>query len=397
MKEGWEEKKLGDVCKKNSNIKWQKNDETEYQYIDLSSVSRDSLTILETSVVSSKNAPSRAKKIVEEDDVIFATTRPTLRRVTIIEKDLDNQICSTGFAVMRANSEKILPQFIFYFLQTEYFIERMETLQRGASYPAVSDTDVNNSLIPIPPLSEQKEIVATLDEAFAAIDTAKYNIKKNIENANELFQSRLNDIFSRKGEGWEEKRLGDVCIVERGSSPRPINKYITDNEDGVNWIKIGDVNENDKYVWKTDQKITKEGAKKSRFVNVGDFILSNSMSFGRPYIMKIPGYIHDGWFVLRLPSELNPDYFWQLLASPYLKKQFEELAAGAIVKNISSVLVKKAIIPLPPFNVQDEIVKETENLHSILNNLQKHYQQKLSNLEDLKQSLLQKAFAGELT
>ncbi len=77
--------------------------------------------------------------------------------------------------------------------------------------------------------------------------------------------------------GWELKKLGEACIVERGSSPRPIKNFITEEEDGVNWIKIGDVNENDKYVWSTKQKITKQGAEKSRFVDVGDFILSNSI------------------------------------------------------------------------------------------------------------------------
>jgi len=98
-------------------------------------------------------------------------------------------------------------------------------------------------------------------------------------------------------EGWEVKALKDVCIVERGSSPRPIKNFITEDENGVNWVKIGDTKGVEKYIYKTNQKITKEGAKKSRFVDVGDFILSNSMSFGRPYIMKTQGYIHDGWFV----------------------------------------------------------------------------------------------------
>lgn len=108
-------------------------------------------------------------------------------------------------------------------------------------------------------------------------------------------------------QGWEEKKLGEVCVVERGSSPRPIQKYQTDNEDGVNWIKIGDTKGVDKYITKTKEKITKEGAEKSRYVKEGDFILSNSMSFGKPYIMKTDGYIHDGWFVFRLPDYIDKD------------------------------------------------------------------------------------------
>ena len=122
--------------------------------------------------------------------------------------------------------------------------------------------------------------------------------------------------------GWIEKPLGQLVIVERGSSPRPIKSFITDDEDGVNWIKIGDATKGQMYIDSTKQKITQEGAKKSRYVGIGDFILSNSMSFGLPYIMAIPGYIHDGWFVIRLPKEINSNYFYYLLSSSYLKNQF---------------------------------------------------------------------------
>ena len=93
-------------------------------------------------------------------------------------------------------------------------------------------------------------------------------------------------------EGWEVKKLGDVLSIERGGSPRPISKYLTNAEDGINWIKIADATASDKYIYETKQKITKEGLQKTRMVNKGDFILSNSMSFGRPYIMKTKGCIH---------------------------------------------------------------------------------------------------------
>jgi type I restriction enzyme S subunit len=113
-----------------------------------------------------------------------------------------------------------------------------------------------------------------------------------------LFQSK------KKGDDWEENTLNEVCIVKRGSSPRPIKKYITENEDGINWIKIGDTKNVNKFIYRTAQKITKEGAEKSRYVKKGDFILSNSMSFGKPYIMKSNGCIHDGWFKLEVHNFL---------------------------------------------------------------------------------------------
>ena len=193
-------------------------------------------------------------------------------------------------------------------------------------------------------------------------------------------------------EGWEYKKLGDACIVERGSSPRPIRDYITDSEDGVNWIKIGDTNKNEKYVTSTKQKITKKGAEKSRFVEVGDFILSNSMSFGRPYIMKVSGYIHDGWFVLRLPKDINSDYFWYLLSSPLLIEQFNLLAAGAIVKNISGDLVKKAELPIPPLPEQKQIVAILDKAFSAIHQAKANIEKNIQNAKDLLLSSKNKIF-----
>lgn len=146
----------------------------------------------------------------------------------------------------------------------------------------------------------------------------------------------------------------------------------------------------------TAQKITLEGAKQSRFVKEGDFILTNSMSFGRPYIMKISGYIHDGWFVLRLNISIDTDYFYYLLSSQFVQSQFAQLASGAVVKNISGDLVKKAILPIPPLTDQHVIVERLLELSTETQHLQSLYQRKLAALDELKKSLLHRAFAGQL-
>lgn len=157
-------------------------------------------------------------------------------------------------------------------------------------------------------------------------------------------------------DGWVKKTLGEVCVVERGSSPRPIERYLTDSSDGVNWVKIGDTKNVDKYIRSTKQKITREGAEKSRRVDPGDFILSNSMSFGKPYVMATSGYVHDGWFILRLLESIDVDFFHYLLSSDFVQAQFISLAAGSVVKNISKDLVKRAVFPIPPLPEQKQIV-----------------------------------------
>jgi len=160
---------------------------------------------------------------------------------------------------------------------------------------------------------------------------------------------------------WDLVRLESVCSIARGASPRPIDKFITDDPKGVSWIKIGDVNENDKFITKTAEKITKEGAEKSRYVKIGDFILSNSMSFGRPYILKIDGCIHDGWLLMtEFSDKLNKDYLYEILSYEDTQLQFSHSAAGGVVKNLNKDRVSVTKIPLPPMKVQLQIVKEIE-------------------------------------
>ena len=150
----------------------------------------------------------------------------------------------------------------------------------------------------------------------------------------------------------------DVFTLYRGSSPRPIINYLTTSDDGVNWIKIGDMPSNGNKVTSCSERITKEGAKKSRKVNKGDIILSNSMSFGKPYILEIDGYIHDGWFVIRNYQKfLDKNYLCQLIASNIVQKQYKSTAAGGVVKNISSDLVNSVKVGIPSIDEQKKIAQ----------------------------------------
>ena len=158
-------------------------------------------------------------------------------------------------------------------------------------------------------------------------------------------------------EGWEYKKLGEVCRIERGGSPRPIKDFITNSPDGLNWIKIGDTDPQGKYIYSTKEKIKPEGLRKSRWVEVDEFLLSNSMSFGRPYILKTNGCIHDGWLVLRdYQNSLIIDYFYYLLISPHVQNQFRTKAQGSTVSNLNTDRVADVNIAFPPLSEQQSIV-----------------------------------------
>ena len=159
---------LAELTKSTENIKWKESDGV-YQYIDLSSVDRNLNTITETAEITFENAPSRAQKIVQKNDIIFATTRPTLRRYTIIDDDYDGQVASTGYCVLRA-SDKVLPKWIYYNIAKTEFNNYVEKNQKGASYPAISDAEVKNFKIPVPSIEEQKRIVSILDKFDALVN-----------------------------------------------------------------------------------------------------------------------------------------------------------------------------------------------------------------------------------
>lgn len=163
---------------------------------------------------------------------------------------------------------------------------------------------------------------------------------------------------------WKTYKLEELIDIVRGASPRPIQEYITEDASGVNWIKIGDTDVNSKYIKKTKEKITSEGAKKSRFVHKGDFVLSNSMSYGRPYIMDIEGCIHDGWLKLyNFDSTIDRDYLYYILSANFVQNQFHILASGGTtVNNLNIDRVKQVRIPIPPKNIQKKIIKEIEAL-----------------------------------
>ncbi len=179
-------------------------------------------------------------------------------------------------------------------------------------------------------------------------------------------------------------KLNDILSITRGASPRPISNYITNESDGVNWIKIGDVDPNSFFITHTEEKITKEGAKKSRYVKEGDFILSNSMSFGRPYILKINGCVHDGWLILfDYENHVTSSYLYYLLRSPTVQSQFDGSAKGATVRNLNSDIVRNVSVSIHNNKTeQQKIAAHLDSIQSAIDNKK----QQLAQLDELVKS-----------
>ena len=190
-KPGVEMKTLGDVCIKTSNIRWKNTSDNEaFKYIDLSSVNRDTHTIDNVLEINKDNAPSRAQQIVYKGDVVLGTTRPTLRRYCQIPQQYDNQICSTGFCIYRANKDVVLNRWLFHNIGNRNFWDYCELKQQGAGYPCLSNSDAFAYIIPVPSLQEQERIVSFLDTFEASIQNLEAQLEQR-QKQYEYYRNRL--------------------------------------------------------------------------------------------------------------------------------------------------------------------------------------------------------------
>ena len=296
---------------------------------------------------------------------------------------------------------------MFFLLSSEYFKKYASENATGSTIKNVSLKTMRDFLVPLPTLNEQKKIVSAIKTIFnqiTIIENDKTDLQEiikqtkskildlaihgklvpqdpNDEPAEELLKriatsdnrpyEKVDEEPFEIPDSWKWVKLNDLAEIARGGSPRPIQDYITEDKDGINWIKIGDTIAESKYITSAKEKIKPEGKKHSRFVHAGDFLLTNSMSFGRPYILKIDGCIHDGWLVFANIKEcLLQDYLYYALSSAYIYENFSNVAAGSTVKNLKSDTVKQVDFPLPPLSEQKRIVEAIENMYEVLDQIQ---------------------------
>jgi type I restriction enzyme S subunit len=282
-------------------------------------------------------------------------------------------VVSSTMAVVTTQNSKILREFLTLFLSSK--ADYIKETCRGTTVPHVSPDAIANMDLKIPPLPEQKRIV----DLISSVDSYIEALQQQLESVRSASNAQLEKIVSEFNDDWVEVTLGEVLEISRGGSPRPIQNYLTDFEEGINWVKIADATRSEKYIYSTLQKIKREGISRSREVFSGDFILSNSMSFGRPYIMRTDGCIHDGWLLLSNVSKyFDEDFLYNLLNSDYVQRQFESLAAGSGVRNLNIEVVKKVKVKIPTIEVQKELasvinefdnfkISLTKQIHSVFN------------------------------
>ncbi|MTJ23704.1 restriction endonuclease subunit S [Dolichospermum sp. UHCC 0352] len=396
MNTDWKEMKLIDVLQKTETINPQKNPNASFEYIDVSSICNKRFVIQEVSTIVGKNAPSRARRLVRKGDILFATVRPTLKRIAEVPQYLDGQVCSTGYFVLRPK-DFVEGKFLFYFLFTKNFMGAMEQLQKGASYPAVNDGDVSSQSIFIPPLPEQKRIVAIADEAFEGIDRAIRNTEKNLSNARELFESYLNSIFTQKGDGWEEKTLHEISTqFSRGKSKhRPRNdKKLYDGQ--YPFIQTGDIRNSNHIVNRYSQTYNEVGLAQSKLWTKGTVCITIAANIAETGVLDFAACIPDSIIGLVVDQNKANNMFVEYMLQAF-KFILKAKGQGSAQDNINMGTFESQTFPFPLIDEQEKIVEKLDFLSAETQRLETIYRQKIAALKELKQSILQKAFTGELT
>ena len=302
-----------------------------------------------------------------------------------------------GWLLIR-NTYKVFDlTFLCHLLGTPQMIIQYKSLAAGSTVNNLNKELVGNTVVTIPTIKEQRvlgQYLETLDNLIT-LHQRKYEKLHNIK------KSMLEKMFPKNGsnvpeirfkgftEAWEQRKFSDLVQIERGGSPRPIDDFITDSPDGLNWVKIGDAPAQGNYITKTAEKIKPEGLSKTREVHPGDLILSNSMSFGKPYIMGIDGCIHDGWLLIRNTYKVfDLTFLCHLLGTPQMIIQYKSLAAGSTVNNLNKELVGNTVVTIPTIKEQRVLGQYLETLDNLIT----LHQRELEKLQNIKKSMLEKMF-----
>lgn len=401
MKQDWEIKKLVEICE----IKPPKK-EVKEKLDDISLVSflpMEDLGVMERTVNAIKQ--KQLKEVVgsytyfADNDVLLAKITPCFENGKLgIARHLTNGVGfgSSEYIVFRSKGD-LSEEFLFYYLSQETFREEGRKNMTGAvGHKRVSKEFIENCEIPLPPLPEQQRTVSILDKAFAVIARAKANTEQNLKNAATLFESYLQGVFEKKGEGWEEKILKEVCELKSGTT---ISPSLERDEGDVLYTKVGDMNlpDNEVEINTSSRFVNSNEIKTNQIIPEGAIIFpkrGGAIATNKKRKIIKPTIVDLNTMAIIPGSKINADYFFhwfQLI-------DLNSISNGTSIPQINNYSFDEVKIPFPKsLQEQQTIVRQLDALRTETQKLEAIYQQKLLNLEELKKSVLQKAFAGELT
>ncbi len=391
---GWEQRSLAEVIVPVSSIDPSREPRREFIYIDVSSISNETFEIVAPQTLAGRDAPSRARRHVKSGDVLFATIRPTLKRIAVVPPELDGQVCSTGYFVFRPKPF-LHARFLFYFLMSPAFMAKMDSIQTGASYPAVNDAQVKSQTIRFPSLEDQRRIAALLDDAFEGLAKASANAEKNLANAQELLAEGLRKVFVRGDATWLSRQIGDVCSLKSGHTlPPTVEKASGD----IPYLKVADMNfpGNEMEVTTSSRFLEMTSLKPGGVIPPGATIFpkrGGAIMTNKKRITRVSTWL-DLNIMAVIPSDQIDAEFLHLY---FQSVDMRRLGSGSSIPQINNY----DIAPLPismPATVEEQrrVAERLLDLRDQSSRLAELYQNRIDDIAELRQSLLRKAFEGGL-
>jgi type I restriction enzyme S subunit len=384
----WEKKKLGDVGKIRMCKRIFSSDTTEIgdiPFYKIGTFGKQADAYISNELYLDYRERFSFPKI---DDILMSASG-TLGR-TVIYDGSPSYYQDSNIVWIDNEEEVITNSFLFYIYQIVRYDSEGGTIQR------LYNSIINNAKFSKPSLTEQQKIASFLsavDEKIQQLTKKKAlleDYKKGVMQQLFSGQLRFKDENGKAYPDWERGRFSKFIKLYRGSSPRPIVKYISNDDSGVNWIKIGDTKKSQNYrISSVSEKITREGSLKSRFVEKGEIILANSMSFGKSYLLEVSGCIYDGWFVLREYEEsFDKEFMLQVLNSDLLQRQYLRLSTGGVVQNINSDIVYSTLLFCPVIEEQQKIARYLSRIDTKIEAVNNQ----ITQTQTFKKGLLQRMF-----
>ncbi|EJE7723413.1 restriction endonuclease subunit S, partial [Campylobacter coli] len=408
LPQGWEVKKLEEIA----NIKGGKrlpkgenllDNNTKFAYIRVADFQDNGTINLQNIKFINENTYNVLKNYKIYDDNLYISIAGTIGKSGIIPKELNGAILTENAVKLEYIQNNISNKFMYFFTLSNIFKTQIQTSTKIVAQPKLAITRLKQIQIPLPPLKEQERIVGILDESFAKIDESIKILEQDLLNLDELMQSALQKAFNplkdnakenyKLPQGWEWKNLGEIANTSSGGTPSRNKKEYWENGN-IKWLKSGELN--DGYIDFIEENITEEAIKNSsaKIFQKGTLLIAMyGATAGKLGILNLDSatnqaicaFLHKDKNIKFLEKFLF--YFLFFLRDKIIKDSF-----GGAQPNINQTYIKNLQIPLPPIKEQEQIASHLDELSSHVKNLKQNYQAQIKDLQELKNSLLDKAF-----
>lgn len=389
----WQTVRLGEIVKTNQSTYSPKENWQFVNYLDTGNITMNKIDEIQYINTAKDKLPSRARRKVKTNSIIYSTVRPNQLHYGIIKEQPDNFLVSTGFTVIDVNYDKAVPDFIYYALTKQEVTEQLQAIaeQSVSAYPSLKPSDIENLELMLPDKKTQERIVATLrsiDEKIKENNAINNNLE---QQAMALFKSWFIDFEPFDGQvpkTWVNGVLGDFVEIKRGGSPRPIQNFLSDS--GFHWLKISDATSiSSPFINEIKEYIIEAGLKKTVYLKSGSLVLSNSATPGLPKILDIDTCIHDGW--LYFPSsKFSNEYLY--LYFKHIRDNLIALGNGSVFTNLKTDILKN----YPTYLPTEEVLKKFDGLVQPIFSMILSKTREIKRLAEIRDTLLPKLMSGEL-